>query len=50
MVLSSFGDSRAFLAEFRQQGFNISVLAERRFVNEKLAIFKLTATGSQFPA
>jgi release factor glutamine methyltransferase len=49
MVLSSFGDSQTFLAAFRQQGFNISVLAERRFVNEKLAIFKLTATGSQFP-
>ena len=25
----------------------ISVLAERRFVNEKLAIFRLTPTGSQ---
>ena len=50
MVLSSFGDSQTFLAAFRQQGFILSVLAERRFVNEKLAIFKLTATGSQFPA
>ena len=49
MVLSSFGDSQTFLAAFRQQGFMLSVLAERRFVNEKLAIFKLTATGSQFP-
>jgi release factor glutamine methyltransferase len=49
VVLSSFGDSRAFLAEFRQQGFSVSVLAERRFVNETLAIFRLTAAGSQFP-
>jgi hypothetical protein len=49
MVLSSFGDSQTFLAAFRQQGFILSVLAERRFVNEKLAIFKLTAAGSQFP-
>jgi release factor glutamine methyltransferase len=39
LVLSSFGDSHAFLDEFRRQGFTISVLAERRFVNERLAIF-----------
>jgi release factor glutamine methyltransferase len=42
LVLSSFGDSRAFLDEFRRQGFTISVVAERRFVNERLAIFQVT--------
>jgi release factor glutamine methyltransferase len=47
VVLSSFGDSRAFIDAFRQQGFCISVLAERRFVNEKLAIFRLTPAHSQ---
>jgi HemK-related putative methylase len=49
VVLSSFGDSRVFLDAFRQQGFLNSVLAERRFVNEKLAIFRLTPACSQTP-
>jgi release factor glutamine methyltransferase len=47
VVLSSFGDSRAFLDAFRQRGLCISVLAEQRFVNEKLAIFRLTPAHSQ---
>jgi HemK-related putative methylase len=42
VLLSTFGDARGFLEEFRKQEFAISVLAERRFVNERLAIFRLT--------
>lgn len=41
VVLSTFGDAQAFLEEFRKRGCAISVVAERRFVNEALAIFKL---------
>ena len=41
IVLSTFGDAWAFLKELRQHGFGISVQAERRFVNERLAIFRL---------
>jgi HemK-related putative methylase len=42
VLLSSFGDPGHFLAEFRRHGLAIAVLAERRFVNERLAIFRLT--------
>jgi release factor glutamine methyltransferase len=41
VVLSTFGEARAFLEQFRARGIAISVLAERRFVNERLAIFRL---------
>jgi release factor glutamine methyltransferase len=41
VVLSTFGDAQVFLEEFRRHGLTISVLAERRFFNERLAIFKL---------
>jgi release factor glutamine methyltransferase len=41
VLLSSFGDARFFLEEFRGRGFEISVWAERRFINEKLAILSL---------
>ena len=41
VLLSSFGDSGHFLEEFRRHGLAIAVLAERRFVNERLAIFTL---------
>ncbi len=47
VLLSSFGDGRFFLDQFRQHGFSIAVLAERRFVNERLAIFRLTPTHIQ---
>ena len=33
VLLSTFGDGRAFLREFHNQGFKIAVFAERRFVN-----------------
>ena len=41
VLLSTFGDGRVFLDEFRRQGLEISVLAERRFVNERLTIFRV---------
>ena len=41
VVLSTFGDAQLFLAEFRRRGIGIRVLAERRFVNERLALFQL---------
>jgi release factor glutamine methyltransferase len=41
MLLSTFGDGRIFLEELRKQSFEISVLAERRFVNERLTIFRV---------
>ena len=41
VLLSTFGDGHIYLEEFRKQGFEISVLAERRFVNERLTIFRL---------
>ncbi|HEX8783476.1 MAG TPA: hypothetical protein VF764_08900, partial [Steroidobacteraceae bacterium] len=50
IVLSTFGDAGVFLEELRQRGFAISVLAERRFVNERLAIFRLEPPGQRSPA
>jgi HemK-related putative methylase len=41
VLLSTFGDGRVFLEEFRTQGFKIDVFAERRFVNERLTVFRL---------
>jgi release factor glutamine methyltransferase len=50
IVLSTFGDAEVFLQELRQRGFGISVLAERRFVNERLAIFRLEPASLRSPA
>ena len=47
VLLSTFGDGHVFLEEFRKQGFEISVLAERRFVNERLTIFRLVTPDSK---
>jgi release factor glutamine methyltransferase len=41
VILSTFGDARHFLEEFSKQGLEISVLAERRFVNERLMVFRI---------
>jgi release factor glutamine methyltransferase len=41
VLLSTFGDGRAFLKEFHNQGFKITVFAERRFVTERLTLFRL---------
>jgi release factor glutamine methyltransferase len=45
VLLSSFGDARGFLEEFYKHDFAVAVYAERRFVNERLAIFRLTPQG-----
>jgi release factor glutamine methyltransferase len=50
IVLSTFGDAGIFLEELRQHGFAISVLAEHRFVNERLAIFRLEPATLRSPA
>jgi release factor glutamine methyltransferase len=47
VLLSTFGDARVYLEEFRRHGFAIAVWAERRFVNEKLAVFRLTLPNPQ---
>jgi release factor glutamine methyltransferase len=41
IVLSTFGHAEIFLEELHQHGYAISVLAERRFFNERLAIFRV---------
>jgi HemK-related putative methylase len=41
VVLSTFGGAAAFLEAFRRQRLAVSVLAERRFITERLAIFRL---------
>ena len=48
VVLSTFGGAQSFLEEFQRRGLVVSVLTERRFVNERLAIFRLepSAAGS----
>jgi HemK-related putative methylase len=47
VLLSTFGDGRLFLEEFCKQRFEISALAERRFVNERLTVFKIKPMGPQ---
>jgi len=48
VVLSTFGGAPSFLEAFHRRGLAVSVLTERRFVNERLAIFRLepSAAGS----
>jgi release factor glutamine methyltransferase len=45
VLLSTFGDGYVFLEEFRKHDFEVSVLAERRFVNERLTIFRLVPSN-----
>jgi release factor glutamine methyltransferase len=42
VLLSTFGGAADFLGEFRRHGFDITLFAERRFIAETVAIFKLT--------
>jgi HemK-related putative methylase len=42
VVLSTFGKAWILLEAFRSRGFGVSVLAQRRFVNERLAVFRLS--------
>jgi release factor glutamine methyltransferase len=46
VLLSTFGDCAAFLREFHSHGFSIAVHAERRFVNERLTLFRLVPAAS----
>lgn len=45
VVLSTFGDAQLFLEQMGNCGFGISVLAKRRFVNERLAVCSLEPPG-----
>jgi release factor glutamine methyltransferase len=47
VLLSTFGDASAFIEEFRRCGLAISVHAERRFVNERLVIFRVEPGGEK---
>lgn len=47
VVLSTFGDAGMFLAAFRAHGFTSSLLTERRFINERLAVFKVVPLGAE---
>jgi release factor glutamine methyltransferase len=42
VLLSNFGDPGHFLEEFARQGLQISEIAQRRFVNETLVVFKIS--------
>lgn len=42
VLLSSYGGARAFIDQFHRHGFGMSVVAEREFVNERLAILRLS--------
>jgi HemK-related putative methylase len=45
VLLSTFGDGLVFLNEFRAHSFEISVLAKRRFFNERLTLFRLAPSS-----
>jgi release factor glutamine methyltransferase len=49
VLLSTFGDGRVFLEAFREHGLSVSVWAERRFVNERLTLFRLVPFPSPSP-
>jgi HemK-related putative methylase len=42
VLLSNYGGARAFVSQFQSHGFAINVVAEREFVNERLAIVRLS--------
>ena len=41
-LLSTFGDGPSFLQDFRKHEFQVARVAERTFVNERLALFRMT--------
>jgi release factor glutamine methyltransferase len=47
VLLSTFGDGGHFLHAFREHGLGFSVFAERRFVNERLTVFRVIPLESQ---
>jgi release factor glutamine methyltransferase len=42
ILLSSFGDADQFVQQFYRQGLDVAVLAERRFVNERLTALRIS--------
>jgi methylase of polypeptide subunit release factors len=50
LLLSTFGDAQTFLRELRDRNFQIAVLAERAFINERLTIFRLAPASCEMPA
>src|SRR5271165_827759 len=44
VLLSTYGDASAFVREFLRWNFDISIVAERAFVNEKLTLLRLRQT------
>jgi release factor glutamine methyltransferase len=47
VLLSTFGDGAHFLHAFSEQGLGVSVFAERRFINERLTVFRVAPLDSQ---
>jgi release factor glutamine methyltransferase len=47
VLLSTFGNGGHFLHAFCEQGLVASVFAERRFVNERLTVFRIAPSESQ---
>jgi release factor glutamine methyltransferase len=46
VLLSTFGAGGHFLEAFHAQGLNVSVLAERRYINERLTVFRVAPHDS----
>jgi HemK-related putative methylase len=44
VLLSTYGDGSEFVRQFRRWNFDISIVAERGFVNEKLTLLRLRQT------
>ncbi len=40
LLLSSFGDSAAFITELAAQGFALTPCAQRRYVGERVIVFR----------
>jgi HemK-related putative methylase len=43
LLLSTYGDPNAFLSELARRDHSIEIAARRRFVNERLTLFRVTA-------
>jgi release factor glutamine methyltransferase len=47
VLLSTFGDGGHYLNAFCEQSLGVSVFAERRFINERLTVFRVAPLESQ---
>jgi release factor glutamine methyltransferase len=47
VLLSTFGNGAQFLQAFCDQSLGVSVFAERRFINERLTVFRVAPLDSQ---